>query len=448
MLEAIHDPIYGVIELPATARKLATTCPLLLRLREVRMPNTPFITFPGFAGVSRYEHSVGVAHLAWWWSRQSGLSDWEAEALTLGALYHDAATPAFSHLFEEFLSRNDFDHEDALADVLSARPSVDGGAHSQVFLGRSAVLREELAKRPPDEPIITATDVASIATGMGPLGPLINGEIDLDNIDNVIRAVSAMGISGRLAVHPYEIASAIVLDGGTVQLARSGRPAVQRWQALRRLLYRSILESQQEFLTQATIKWAIEECYVKDERLHDADAWCLTESELIFEHLRRYPRSRTLIDRVRLARPAPLLFSAWLGDLRPLVGRGSERATADLCTALAEIWGVDVYVSLVRDKRERQIRLPLAEPQSLLDIGMMESNEDGPGDVSGGQTGSWGGLLGAVGLRLDDDTRYVARRPGAELLSQTRDVLDHLLGVQIAELKATWIGVGGHGEDI
>src|SRR5215213_4390987 len=102
---APSDALYGRLELPAIVSRLATSDPLILRLREVRMPNIPFVSYPSFAGVTRFEHSLGVAHLAWWWAKRNRLSRDEAEALALAGLYHDAASPAFSHLFEEFLSR-------------------------------------------------------------------------------------------------------------------------------------------------------------------------------------------------------------------------------------------------------------------------------------------------------------------------------------------------------
>ena len=55
----IRDRLYGKLELPDIAWDLATTCPVLLRLREIRMANIPFLTHPSFANVDRYEHPWG-----------------------------------------------------------------------------------------------------------------------------------------------------------------------------------------------------------------------------------------------------------------------------------------------------------------------------------------------------------------------------------------------------
>ena len=314
---APSDSLYGRLELPAIVSKLAASDPLILRLREVRMPNIPFVSYPSFAGVTRFEHSLGVAHLAWWWAKRNRLGRDEAEALALAGLYHDAASPAFSHLFEEFLSRNGFDHERALEDVLCARPTLYGGSHAQIFLGRASSLRPELARRQGDSKLLSATGIAKLSRGELGLGAVIHGEMDLDNIDNVIRAVRSMGLDNKLAysVDPYAVANALELDSGCLALASDSGHMVSNWKQLRRLLYNAIQGDEREFVSQTTIKWSIEEAYKVDEALHEADAWTLTEPELVYQHLRMHPKSRELIDRVRSGRLPELVASAWIPDL-------------------------------------------------------------------------------------------------------------------------------------
>ena len=46
------------------------------------MANIPFLTHPSFANVDRYEHSLGVAHLAWRWASRSRIPKDQALALT------------------------------------------------------------------------------------------------------------------------------------------------------------------------------------------------------------------------------------------------------------------------------------------------------------------------------------------------------------------------------
>ena len=68
----LFDRIYGELKFPPLVWK-ALDCPGLLRLREVRMANIPFLSFPSFTGVTRYEHSLGVCHLAGLFAKNAGL---------------------------------------------------------------------------------------------------------------------------------------------------------------------------------------------------------------------------------------------------------------------------------------------------------------------------------------------------------------------------------------
>jgi hypothetical protein len=441
----MFDRIYGRIELPESARRLARTCPLLLRLREVRMPNIPFYDFPSFANVSRYEHSVGVAHLAYWWAKRNSLDDESVEAVTLAALYHDAATPAFSHLFEEFLSRQGFDHEIALADILSARPAVDGGRFAQVFLGRHCRLRDEIGLRARADSVLSATGIAGLVTARHPLGVAVHGDLDLDNIDNVIRAVTAMGLArDRECIHPYEVASCLAWDGTRVGLVDGSPGAVGRWRALRRRLYGSILRNEREFLAQATIKWALEECYKADPALSEESAWTLTESELIFQHLRQTAASRRLIDAVRLGQPAQLLLSAWLDDVSSLAGDDSDKVTRLLCEQLGEIFGCEVYLNFYIDKRERSIRLPKLESGTLFDSlfaspqdesDPVASNDLPANTVTGSRSGARG-LVGVVGFSGSKSSR--AHKDA--LLERAAEVFVEVLAQGPVSIDTCWLG--------
>ena len=445
----IHDRMYGRLVLPDLAARLARTCPLLLRLREVRMPNIPFYEFPSFANVSRYEHSLGVAHLAYWWARQNQLDEDTGLALTLGALYHDAATPAFSHLFEEFLSRYGFNHETQLANVLGGRPTLDGGQHAQVFLNRSCRLRMELGERAYSGGLLSPTGVGSLVTGRNPLGIVLHGDIDLDNIDNVVRAVTAMGIvDKRDMVHPYDVAQLLRWDGGAVRLATDPTGAVLRWRNLRRRLYGTILSSEREFVAQATIKWAIDLCAEDEPALTDAGAWRFTEPELIHDFLLKNERSRLLINGIRLGNPAPLLVSAWVADLAPLTEEQGPKVTHELCDTLGRILGCEVYVNYYVDKRERPIRLTRARATTLFDVAD-DLNESAHMSIVGDDARASGtsGIIGVVGF-APNRQKVVDRRA---LLPECRGALAEVFGVDVSEVDTSWLGTrlsgaGGPGQ--
>lgn len=416
------DRIYGQLDLPESVRHLAASCPLVLRLREVRMPNVPFLTFPSFAGVSRYEHSIGVAHLAWWWARRVGLAEDDAEALTMAALYHDAATPALSHLFEEFLRPYGFDHEVELSRLLNAESSIPGRSYAQVFLGHEPLLRRVLAIRGQVNARLSTPGIVRLSRGDDVLGRAIHGDLDLDNIDNVLRATTAMGLIGIDVVHPYEVASELTWEDGEVRLTSEAGRGIALWRSARRLLYDAILHNRHEFLAQAALKWAIDEYAVfNPDFLNDPRTWTLTEPELVFEHLRTAPRSRELVDRLRLGRVPELLATAWIKDASELTKPGGK-GMVRLIEALRADLGPDVYANYYLDKRERSIRLAKSTVPTLFEAAApshRESESYGPPSA----------VIGIVGTAR-------ARRTKRELI---RAALESVFGI-VETVSLGWLG--------
>lgn len=109
---SIRDPIHGFVGY--TDREQAViNSEAFQRLRFIgQLATTPWL-YPG-AKHSRFEHSIGVMHVASRifnkiWEPLAEITDWGGEkeglrtVLRLGALLHDVGHPAFSHAFEEVL---------------------------------------------------------------------------------------------------------------------------------------------------------------------------------------------------------------------------------------------------------------------------------------------------------------------------------------------------------
>lgn len=408
------------------------------------MANVPFLTHPSFANVDRYEHSLGVAHLAWRWARSNRIPEDEACALTIAALYHDGATPAYGHLFEEYLHRFGFDHETALERILLGNSTeIPGREHGQIFLGLHCRLRDELPV--PDSPSspLTPLAISKLVGGHGALGRLIKGDMDLDNIDNVIRASSAMGlIHPRESIHPYAIVDSLTMDDGELRVRAGSGFLISSWSAMRRSLYDAILNNAHEFRAQTAFKWAIEECARSDDALQSSSAWCLTDPMLTFEHLRRQPFSRALVDRVRAGNPPELLFSAWLADLSPLLGIRSGEVTQALVNEISALCNMDVHVNYYLDKRERPIRLATDREKTLF-------GNDSLGNTTahGRPARSTAGILGVVAVSRSERFQWerstihagsLARRPFE--LDDVRLLLGRILGERPLHLSSSWIG--------
>lgn len=124
----INDPIHGTFRLDAQCKLIFDTRQFQ-RLRRLKQLGMTYYVFPG-ASHNRFEHSLGVAHLAQkfatqLWSFQGAELDVDRsdiQVVELAGLCHDLGHGPFSHVFErEFLRSKgvlNWDHEDMSAKML------------------------------------------------------------------------------------------------------------------------------------------------------------------------------------------------------------------------------------------------------------------------------------------------------------------------------------------
>ena len=109
--QTFNDPIHGHFGLEAECCKVIDT-PQFQRLREVKQLGTTYYIFPG-ACHNRFEHSLGVSHLATQvvhnlsgTQKELGITRSDMRVVQLAGLCHDLGHAPFSHMFEyEFLPR-------------------------------------------------------------------------------------------------------------------------------------------------------------------------------------------------------------------------------------------------------------------------------------------------------------------------------------------------------
>ncbi len=106
--KTIRDPIYGYIFLPHYGMEIVDT-PQFQRLRDIKQLGTSYFVFPG-ASHNRFEHSLGVSHLANMWittlkknSPDLDITERERRLVSVAGLTHDLGHGPFSHVFEEWL---------------------------------------------------------------------------------------------------------------------------------------------------------------------------------------------------------------------------------------------------------------------------------------------------------------------------------------------------------
>ena len=99
MHKSIRDPLYGFVDLTET--KLVDS-PVFRRLQDIKQLSHAHLAYPS-AIHTRFEHSLGVLHLADRIARQLEFEDAEREVIRIAGLLHDVGHGPFSHLFESVL---------------------------------------------------------------------------------------------------------------------------------------------------------------------------------------------------------------------------------------------------------------------------------------------------------------------------------------------------------
>ena len=251
-----RDVLYGEIELPDWLSPFLRL-PELLRLRGVRLSNVDSLQYKDFGSATRYDHALGVVHLAIQASRARRLDQVNTVHLLLAALLHDVGTPPFGHTLE--LVCDDVDHELEAWNALGLNTRGAGSGFNAAngelpqFLRRcaSTALSLGIPLRP--------EAVGELINGEGDLGFLLKGTIDLDNIDNVLRGAHYMGLPyprdtpELLACWLASQDSQPSLDGDLPQVAKE-------WISVRDTYYRLFFDcSDEEQGRQALLQFIIRE---------------------------------------------------------------------------------------------------------------------------------------------------------------------------------------------
>lgn len=290
----IFDALYGAIELPDFLWK-TFLCPEFQRLREVRMCNINSLCLTGGANINRYEHCLGVAYLALQCTGNWTLkpSSEELRAIILAALLHDIGTTAFGHSVQYVLSSKGFEHQSFADLAMPGRSELDHGFRYRQTLGEPiyfGIPRQlpTILSRPEIDLIGEYVD------GKGAYGPLISGDIDLDNIDNVYRLAYHIGLV-RSGEKPLALARALSIDHGALVIAESGEPLLSDWFEVRRRLYNFLLLNPDEFSAKCMLQEALEIAQEKGDltfRWNDVDfelleklALCSDETNAIVSRL-------------------------------------------------------------------------------------------------------------------------------------------------------------------
>ena len=198
----VRDPVHNFVQLREKEVHLLDT-PLFQRLRGIQQLAMANLVYPG-ALHTRFDHSLGVCHVAGLLANQLRLSDDEVELVRLAGLLHDLGHGPFSHVSEHALERyadrsklspdqkKEKIHELITASLIRNDPGIRG------VIGRETcdMIAKLLAK----------------GHGQPALKAIVSGPLDADKQDYLLRDSKFCGVTyGVFDIH--QLHRSLVLYG-------------------------------------------------------------------------------------------------------------------------------------------------------------------------------------------------------------------------------------------
>lgn len=277
--KAIRDPVWGYIYFPEPLLALIDTEDFQ-RLRNITQLGYVHLVYPG-ARHSRFEHSLGVYHLAKQFlvrllrsSPPLQLEEEDIRVFLAATLLHDVGHYPFSHTLEEL--RHFFVGHERRARQLIEDPR--GSLH--------AVLRDQLRVDPVRVANVIdyrARDCEVPARDLL-LANILSGTLDPDKVDYLLRDSLFCGVPFGESVNRDRLIASIEFDPQRKRLAitSKGVSAVEALVFTNYLMYRNVYWHHAVRSATAMCKRAVQDLLVHpDCRLQVADFHRITEGELI-----------------------------------------------------------------------------------------------------------------------------------------------------------------------
>ncbi|QIB74986.1 HD domain-containing protein [Halogeometricum borinquense] len=202
-MATIKDSVHDHIEVEGVAEALLDT-EEVQRLRHIKQLGTVQLVYPS-ANHTRFEHSLGVYHLASRALTHLGIEGVQAERIRAAALLHDVGHGPYSHNIESVTHRHTGKYHDDVHELIAE------GSVGQVLRDND----------------LDPNRIADLVAGEGKYGQLVSGELDVDRMDYLVRDAHHTGVPygtidhERLIRELTFVDGELVLDEGNVQTAES-----------------------------------------------------------------------------------------------------------------------------------------------------------------------------------------------------------------------------------
>jgi len=274
MQKVIKDPIHGYIEIDDLAIAIIDTVEMQ-RLRRIRQLGFSYLVYPG-ANHTRFEHSLGVYHLMNLLLDRLEVAKEEEQELIVASLIHDIGHGPYSHVTEPVIKKITGNSHEDIEDIIF-KQEVEVERELEVEVGSAKTIAEVLDELSLDKQkiagYIKGKRGAEYVEGERDLSKVLNGEIDVDKMDYLVRDSYYTGVAYGV-VDNIRIIQGLDFVNGKVVITEKGILPAEYLLFSRFLMYPTVYKHHTSRIAQLMFSEALE-YFVKSK----------SESE---DHIRQY----------------------------------------------------------------------------------------------------------------------------------------------------------------
>lgn len=267
--KSVHDPLYGFVSLNETEIEVIDAA-AFRRLHRIRQLGWAYAVYPS-AHHTRFEHSLGVCHLAGRVADRLGLNAEVTDAVRLAGLLHDIGHGPFSHFFEPVIQQvngQEYSHESVSQHIILHEPSILDA------LGPMAKKVSCILQRQP----VPGWDIRDSILA----ADIVSGPLDVDRMDYLCRDSYHLGVSyGRFELD--QLINTTVTTGGSGErrlcIDIKGWGAAEGYRMGRYLMHAQVYEHHTILAANNTCVAALKAAV--DENILDADSLRMDSPEFI-----------------------------------------------------------------------------------------------------------------------------------------------------------------------
>lgn len=255
----LRDPVHGFVRLDPEEVKLLDT-PVIQRLRGIRQLAMANLVYPG-ALHTRFDHSIGVTHVASQMARELELDEHEEVKLVrLAGLLHDVGHGPFSHVSEKAL------------DTYADRSKLKGAKKTEKI---HELISAQIIQDDPDivrilgkERCRQIAELLGEGHGQPAMRSIVSGPLDADKQDYLLRDSLFCGVKyGVFDIH--QMHRSLTIEGPEnerqLMIKRDGIHAVEQYVLAKYYLMTNVYRHKVRLITDEMIVRAITLGIEKDE---------------------------------------------------------------------------------------------------------------------------------------------------------------------------------------